>query len=482
MNVRLIFKTQGQLVLIEAILMIPALMVALIYGDGDVMAFVWTMVLMLSFGLPIHIFVKPRDKNLKMREGFMVVAMAWLVLSLFGALPMLFSGMLPKFVDALFESVSGFTTTGATVLTHFPGQPRGVMLWRSFTNWIGGMGILVFTLAILPKVTGRAAILAKAESPGPSMSRLVPKMGDTAKILYIIYGGMTLAVVLALLMTGMSVYDAVIHALGTAGTGGFSNYADSIGHFQSSAVHWIITVAMLFFSVNFAVYYKKALGSWKDALHTEELHWFVAIVAICMAAVIAIIYPVYGSLWTAVDEGAFQVAGIVSTTAYTTANFNLWPEAAKMILLFLMFVGGCAGSTAGGFKVVRFAILIKAARRLIHQTFQPRKTQVIRFEDKGLEESLLFSVAIYFFLYCGLMFLGAVLISFDGVYDFTTNITAAIASVNNIGPGFAMVGPTGNFAEYSAFSKMVLAFLMLAGRLEIMPILILLSPSAWRAQ
>ena len=482
MNMRLILKTQGELVLIEALLMLPALIVSLIYGDGDAMAFVWTIALMLLIGLPVHLFLKPKDKNVKMREGFMIVAGAWFVLSLFGALPFILSGMLPRFVDAFFESVSGFSTTGATVLRDFSNLPRGMMLWRSFTQWVGGMGILVFTLAILPKVTGRAALLAKAESPGPSMSKLVPKMGDTAKILYIIYGGMTVAVILALLAAGMSFYDAVIHGLGTAGTGGFSNYAQSIGHFTSPVIHWIITIFMLLFGINFAVYYKIALGSWKDALHTEELHWFAAIVLVCIILIVIIITPVYGSLPTAIDEGAFQVSSIITTTAYATADFNLWPEAAKMILLFVMFIGGCAGSTAGGLKVVRFGILLKAAQRTIRQTFQPRKTQVVRFEDKGLEESLLFNVAIYFFLYCGLMFLGAALISLDGVHDFTTNVTAAIACVNNVGPGFSMVGPAGNFAGYSDFSKIILSLLMLAGRLEIFPLLILISPAAWRGQ
>ncbi len=482
MNIKLMLKIQGELVLIEALLMIPSLLVALYYGDGDAMAFIWTILPMLLIGLPIHVFVKPKDKNLKLREGFMIVAVAWIILSLCGAVPIMLSGLLPNFFDAFFESASGFTTTGATVMTHFLNQPRGVMMWRSFTHWIGGMGILIFTLAILPKVTGRTALLAKAESPGPSLSKLVPKMGDTAKILYLIYGGMTAFLVVLLMLAGMGPYDAFVFSLGTAGTGGFANYAQSVGYFDSAVIHWIITIAMLLFGVNFAFYYKLVMGSWKEALHMEELHWFGAIVLVCTLLVTVIVYPLYQSVSAALEHGAFQVASIISTTGYATTNFDMWPEAAKMLLLFVMLIGGCAGSTAGGLKVVRFGILIKAARRAVHQMFQPRKTQVVRFESKGMEESMLFNVAIYFFLYCALMFIGATLVSLDGIHDFATNMTASITCMNNVGPGFAMVGPAGTFGGYSNFSKFVLSFLMLAGRLEIFPFLILLSPSAWRKQ
>jgi len=480
MNLRLVTRLLGAILLIEAGAMAPSLGIALLYGDGDWQALGLTVLLLIALGFPAWRFVRAEDSNLRAREGFVTVALAWVLLSAFGALPFVFSGMIPSFVDAFFEAVSGFTTTGATVLTQFDGLPRGVMFWRSFTHWIGGMGVLVLTLAVLPKMTGRASHLARAESPGPSFSKIVPKMGDSAKILYLIYLAMTIVEFLLLLVAGMTPYDAAIHAMGTAGTGGFSNYGASVGAFDSVAVDIIITVFMVLFGVNFALYYRVLTGGWRDALASEELHWFLGVYAFATLVCSAMLTPQSGSFPHALRLGSFQVASIISTTGYATADFNLWPQALKMLLVLVMLMGSCAGSTAGGIKMVRVALLCKQGRREIRRTFQPRKVQVVRFERKGVEEGMLTQVAAFFFVYVALFLAGAFLIALEGRYDFETNLTAAITCISNVGPGLGAVGPAGNFAGYGPFAKMVLSLLMLCGRLELFPILLLFHPSIWR--
>lgn len=480
MNLRLITRLLGAILLIEAAAMAPSLGIALLYGDGDWQALALTMLLLIALGFPAWRFVRAEDSNLRAREGFVTVALAWVLLSAFGALPFVLSGMIPHFVDAFFEAVSGFTTTGATVLTRFEGLPRGIMFWRSFTHWIGGMGVLVLTLAVLPKMTGRASHLARAESPGPSFSKIVPKMGDSAKILYLIYLAMTIVEFLLLLVADMDPYDAAIHAMGTAGTGGFSNYGASVGAFHSVAVDVIITVFMVLFGINFALYYRVLTGGWRDALKSEELHWFLGVYAFATLLCGAMLAPQSGGFAHALRLSAFQVASIISTTGYATADFNLWPQALKMLLVLVMLMGSCAGSTAGGIKMVRVALLCKQGRREIRRAFQPRKVQVVRFEGKGVEEGMLTQVAAFFFVYVALFLAGAFLIALEGRYDFETNLTAAITCISNVGPGLGAVGPAGNFAGYGPFAKLVLSLLMLCGRLELFPILLLFHPSVWR--
>ena len=479
MNKKLVVRLLGAIMLIEALAMLPSLLISLIYRDGDALAFVFTILLLCVLGLPAWLLAKPKERNLRAREGFVTVALAWVALSAFGALPFVFSGMIPGYIDALFESVSGFTTTGASVFSGFEGAPHGVMFWRSFTHWIGGMGVLVLTLALLPSMTGRASHLARAESPGPTFSKIVPKMGDSAKILYIIYGALTMIQFIALMIAGMSPYDAAIHAMGTAGTGGFSNYGASVGAFNSVAVDVIITVFMVLFGINFALFYRVLIGGWRDAIRSEELHWYLGIYLAATLGVTLLTLPQYGNFFTSLRYGAFQIASIISTTGYATADFNLWPLAAKMIILFVMFSGACAGSTAGGMKVVRIGLLTKLARREVRHTFQPRKVEVVRFEGKGVDEQLLFQTGIFFFVYISLILLGCFLISFEGLYDFETNFTAALTCVSNVGPGFAHVGPMFNFAGYGPFAKIVLSLLMLCGRLELFPILVLFHPAIY---
>ena len=480
MNKRLVVHFLRSILLIEACCMLPSFVLALLYGDGDALALLYPMLLLLALGLPARFLTSPRDSNLRAREGFLVVALAWVLLSGFGALPFVFSGLIPNYIDAFFESVSGFTTTGATVLSEFDGLARGVMFWRSFTHWIGGMGVLVLTLALLPQLSGRASHLMRAESPGPSLSKIVPKLGDSAKILYLICLALTLMEFLLLILAGLSPYDAAIHAMGTAGTGGFSNYLDSVGAFQSPAVDAIITVFMVIFGINFAVFYRALTGGVRDALRSEELRWYLAIVGGAMLVMSFIILPRYGNFLTALRYGSFQVATISSTTGYATADFNLWPVAAKMLIVVLMFVGSCAGSTAGGIKIVRVAILCKLGRRSIRHTFQPRKVQVVRFEGKGIEEGMLSQIATFFFVYISLVFTGAFAISCEGLYDVETNFTAALSCISNVGPGLGAAGPVENYAGYGPFAKLVLSLLMLSGRLELFPILALFSPTVWR--
>ena len=480
MNKWLVLRLLGIILLIEALAMAPSALIALLYGDGDFLAMLESIALPLAVGLPLWRLIKPADRNLRAREGFAVVALSWVLLSVFGAMPFVLSGMLPNFADALFESASGFTTTGATVLTDFDTPRHGVMFWRSFTHWIGGMGVLVLTLALIPQMTGRTSHLVRAESPGPSLSKIVPKMGDTARILYTIYGAMTLIEFVMLMFAGMSPYDAAIHALGTAGTGGFSNYASSVGSFDSVAVDVIITVFMFLFGVNFVVFYHISNGEWREAFRNEEFKWYLAISGGSILLMTLFILPQYGSFWTALRYGSFQVESILSTTGYATTDFNLWPQSARMLAFILLFLGSCAGSTAGGLKIVRVAHLCKLGQREIRRSFQPRSVRVIRFDGRGVDETMLSQMAVFFFVYVALVFAGGLAASLLGSYDLETNITAALTCVSNVGPGLGAVGPASSFAGYSSAAKVMFSALMLCGRLELFPILALFDPAIWR--
>ena len=480
MNVKLLLRLLGAILLVEAAAMLPSLAIAIGYGEGDAMAFVWTILLLAAIGAPLRLFVKTEQTNLRAREGFLVVSLAWVLLSVFGALPFVFSGMIPNFVDALFEAVSGSTTTGASIMTQIEGNPHGVMFWRSFTHWIGGMGVLVLTLALIPQMSGRTSHLVRAESPGPTLSKIVPRMGDTAKILYLIYGVLTLAEFLLLMLAGMNAYDAAIHALGTAGTGGFSNYGASVGHFDSAWIDAIVTLFMVLFGINFVIYYKLLLRDWQDIRANEELKWYLSIYLGATVIITLILLPEKDSFFSALRYASFQVASVVSTTGYSTDNFDLWPLIAKMLILVLLFVGSCAGSTAGGMKICRIGMLSKQAMREVRHTIQPRKAMVVRFEGKAVDEGVLRQVSAFAFIYVALILLGGFLISLENRYDMITNFSAALTCVSNVGPGFGAVGPAGSFADYGPFSKLVSCFLMLAGRLELFPMLALFHPAMWR--
>ena len=479
MNKRLVMKVLGAILLIEALAMIPSLMIGYAHHDpNDAASLLFSALILVVLGLPMWLLAKPQENNMRAKEGFVIVALAWLLLSAFGALPFVLSGMIPNYIDALFESVSGFTTTGATVLVRFERLPHGVMFWRAFTHWIGGMGVLVFMLALLPQMTGRTSHLVRAESPGPSMSKIVPKMGDSAKILYLIYAALTLLEFIALMLAGMSVYDAAIHALSTARTGGFSTYGASIAAFNSVAIEIIITVFMILYGINFALYYHMLIGDWRSVKKSEELRWYLGIYIFSVAAITIFISPMYGSVAQGLRYSSFEVASIVSTTGFGVVDFNTWPQAAKALVLVLMFFGSCAGSTAGGMKTVRIALLCKLGLREVRRTFQPRKVQVVRFEGKGVEEAQLSQISVFFFVYIALILIGMFLISLENRFDVQANFSAALTCVSNVGPGFGAIAS--DFAGYGPFAKCVLSILMLAGRLEMFPILVLFHPAIWR--
>ena len=482
MNRKLIVRMLGALLLIEAAAMIPSLIISLIYGDGDASAITYSILINSVVGLLMVLFTsKGQNTHLRLKEGFIVTALGWIFLGVFGSVPFMLSNALPRFEEAFFETVSGLTTTGASVVTQFEGFPRGVMFWRATTHWIGGMGVLVLTLALLPKLTGRTAHLVKAESPGPSLSKLVPKTGATAKILYKIYILLSMIEFVTLLLCGLSPYDAAVHTMATAGTGGFSNYGKSIAHFNSIPVEIAITVFMFMFGVNFALYYKFLIGDrFKAFYRDEEFRWYFIIVIGFILIVSVINLPFYNGIFLeSLRYGSFQISSIMSTTGFVTADFNKWPAASHVVIIMAMLIGSCAGSTAGGMKVVRIIVLSKLSRRNIRATGQPKKMDVIRLDGKAVEENMLSQIAQFAFMYIVLVLAGGFIVSLGSSYNLTTNLSAALTCVSNVGPGLGSVGPVENFAGYGIHAKLTLAFLMLFGRLELLPMFILFTRSAW---
>lgn len=424
---------------------------------------------------------KPKNTVFYAREGFVAVSLSWVILSFFGALPFYLSGEIPNFEDAMFETISGFTTTGASILSNVEGLSHSMLMWRSFTHWIGGMGVLVFVLAVLPLAGGYNMHIMRAESPGPAVGKLVPKVRSTAKILYVIYFGMTILEMLLLLAGGMPLFDAMTTSFGTAGTGGFGIKNSSIAFYDSYYLQGVITVFMILFGINFNVYYLFLIKKPKDAFRSEEARAYLGLI---LAAVLIIGWNVRGyfpTVFDALHHAAFQVASIITTTGFSTVDFNQWPQLSKIILVILMFVGACAGSTGGGMKVSRMLIGAKAALKELSFLIHPRSVKVLKLENKALEHSVVRSVNAYFIAYTVVFWLSVLLVSLDNM-DFTTTFTSVAATLNNIGPGLNAVGPAGNFSEVSAFSKVVLMFDMLAGRLEIFPMLLLFSPATWRKQ
>lgn len=479
MNKRLILKLMGRLLLMEAVLMLPSLLVSLIYGQGDSMAFVYAMLITAAAGVGPAFFVKPAREDLNPKDGIAVAGLSWIVLSFFGALPAWISGAIPSLTDAYFETVSGFTTTGASILTNIEALPRGILFWRSFTHWIGGMGVLVLTVALLPRLSGRTSQLTKAESPGPTFSKLLPRTSDTAKMLYLLYFLLSFILFILLICAGMNVYDSLIHTFSTAGTGGFSNYNASVAAFNSPVIEWILAVFMLLFGVNFTVYFHLIRRELKLAVKNEELWVYVSIAVLFTFGITFSILPRYEGFFPALRAAFFQATSIMSTTGFVSQDFDLWPTIAKTFLILLMIIGASAGSTGGGFKVSRVIMLVKSGFRDIKQTIYPRKVSVVRMDGKAVPEGVLTRLGVFLFLYVALELGGALLISLEGV-PIADSFVAALTCLSNVGPGLGTVGPTQNFAWLSDFSKWVCSFLMLAGRLEIMPILCLFSIGLWR--
>lgn len=480
MNLKIVLRSLGILLICEAIALLPPTLVAFLYQDGDLPAFLITIGIVLVVG-GILSLIKPASRNIYARDGFAIVALGWLLMSFFGAFPFYISGAFPSFVDSFFEASSGLTTTGSSILTAIEGLPHGILFWRSFTHWIGGMGILVLTIAILPSLGTGSMQVMKAESPGPIVGRIVPKLGQTAKILYGIYLGMTLLQVIVLYLAGMNLFDAFIHALGTVGTGGFSNMNASMGYYNSPLIDWIITIFMILCGVNFSLYYFILKGNIKAFFKNNELRTYLCILfgVIFLITFDLLMHNTYSSFGEAFRFSSFQAASVMTTTGYATADFNEWSLFSKMLLLLLMFIGGCAGSTAGGLKVSRTIICIKSIKHSIKQIIHPNGYYAVRMDGKKIDDKTVLSVLNYFFVYMIILIIGVLLIALNG-FDFTTTLTSVITTLNNIGPGLGLVGPTGNFSTFSDFSKIVFSILMIIGRLEIYPILLLLTPDLWK--
>lgn len=467
----------GQIIKLEAVLLVLPLAVSIIYRERCALSFLITALASLFVGFAVTLISKPGNRLIYAKEGFVIVALAWLALSAIGAVPFVLSGEVRSYADAFFETVSGFTTTGASVLTDIEGMSHGLLFWRSFTHWVGGMGVLVFIMAIIPSVCDRSIHILRAEMPGPVMGKLVPKLKQTAKILYLIYIVMTVLEMILLLCGGMSLFDSALHSFATAGTGGFGIKGDSIASY-SPYLQWVIAAFMFLFGINFNIYYLLLVRRFRSVLRSTETWCYIAICLISVSIITGNIYSIYGNLPDSVRASAFQVASLVTTTGFSTADFNLWPGLSKGILLILMFIGGCAGSTAGGLKVSRVVMMIKMIRREFMKMIHPRSVSAVRIEGKKVDDTTLNGVNVYFALYMVIYFAVFLLLCLEP-FDFETNFTAVAACYNNIGPGFGAVGPMGSFSGYSAFSKIVLSATMLLGRLEIYPLLFALIPSTW---
>ena len=476
MNYRMIRNILGWLLVFECGFMLVPAITALVYREAEIWCFLVTMLLCGGLG-GLLAWKKPKNQTLYAREGFVIVALSWIVLSLFGAIPFRISGCIPHYIDALFETVSGFTTTGASILSEVESLPRCMLMWRSFTHWVGGMGVLVFVMAFVPLSGGQNMHIMKAESPGPSVSKLVPRVRTTALILYSIYLVMTLALFIFLLFGRMSVFEALNTAFGTAGTGGFGFRNDSFASF-SPYVQWVVTIFMLLFGVNFSCYYLLLLGRIKDVFNSE-LRRYIYIVGAAILIITLNVRGMFSTLGEAVRHVSFSVATLISSTGFSTVDFNQWPELSRTLLVMLLFIGACAGSTGGGIKVSRVMILLRGAFNEIGNLAHPRRVKRVTIDGHPVEPEVIRATNVYLVWYVLIFALSVILISFDN-HDLVTNFTAVLATVNNMGPGLGLVGPAGNFAFFSIPSKLVLIFDMVAGRLELFPMLVLLAPSTWK--
>ena len=482
MNFRMIGRILAQIIAVEAAFLLPALGISLGYGElHTVAAFGLTLAIMAAAAGILWLTCRRADRLFGAAEGMVSVSFGWIVLSLFGCLPFLLSGEIPSFIDAFFEIVSGFTTTGASILSNVEGLSKGLLYWRSFSHWLGGMGVLVFLLAITPsdqQGKGFTMHLLRAESPGPDVGKLVPKMKKTAMILYLIYIVMTVVCFVFLLLGGMDPLEAICTAFGTAGTGGFGIKNDSMASY-SPYIQNVCTVFMFLFGVNFSCYYLLLLGNLKGVFKDEELRLYIGLALAVILLIVLDIRHLYGSLEETIRHAAFQVSSIMTTTGFATTDFDLWPMLSKGLLMLLMIVGACAGSTGGGLKCARVLLLFKSLRRNIRQVVNPKKVEVVRVNDRAVSETVLDNANAYLAAYVIIIVLSFLVLSLDG-QSIGTNLSAVLACFNNIGPGLDAVGPTCNYGLFSPLSKLVLILDMLAGRLEIFPILILLSRSTWK--
>ena len=477
MNYRMIGFLIGRILLTEAALLALPTVTAILYGESP-MPFLTTALALAAVGLLLG-SRKPRQSAIYARDGFAVVALAWILMSAFGALPFVLSGDIPSYVDALFETVSGFTTTGGSILTEVESLPHGILFWRSFASWIGGMGVLIFTLAFLPKVGGRTQVLVQAESPGPVASKLVPKTAMSSRILYCIYIVFTAAETIALRIAGMPWFDAITTTFATVCTGGLSVRNLSIASYNLPACEVIAIIFMLLGSLNFAFFFLVITGRARQALRSDELKFFLGAVVVVSLLVFGNILPHYDSASHALRDAVFQVTSVISTSGFSTSDYNLWPTFSQTLLLLLMFVGGCSGSTAGSIKCGRILLLLRSSTRSLLRLSHPRAIKVVKLDGKAVSEETLRSVFSFFTCYFLLLGLGTIVVSLDG-HSLTTSFTATLGCLSNVGPGLDTVGPLASFSPLSEFNKVFLSLFMLIGRLEIFPILLLFHPSTWR--
>ena len=479
MNYKMVLYTIGNIFKLEALLLILPLVTSLIYREGTYLSFIIPMGILAILGFLLS-WKRPKNRTMYAKEGFIVVGLSWILISLFGSLPFVISKEIPSFINAFFETVSGFTTTGASILEDVEALSKGMLFWRSFTHWIGGMGVLVFIMAILPSSDGDTIHILRAESPGPQVGKLVSKIRVNARILYLIYFGLTLIEIVLLVCGRMPLFESIVHSFGTAGTGGFGVKNSSIGGYNSYC-QIVIGIFMILFGINFNFFYFLLVGNMSQVLKSEEVRWYLSFILISIAVITAnIMFTNTTAVFsTTLKDAFFQVSSIITTTGYSTTDFNAWPELSRSILVLLMFFGACAGSTGGGLKASRIAILFKASKREVSKLVHPHRVQNVRFEGSVVSEDTIkgvFSYLSFFFL----VFIACVLlVSLEGK-DFTTNFTAVSACINNIGPGLNVVGPLGNYSSFTVFSKIVLIFAMLIGRLEIFPVLLLFIPNMWR--
>ena len=478
MNKKMIIYILGKMLGVEgALLLIPAL-VSLIYGEKTGVSF---LIVAAVLGVIFLIFGRKKPKNNRIygKEGFAIVGLAWILWSLFGAIPFVITGSVPNYIDAFFETVSGFTTTGSTILQEIESLPMGINFWRCFTHWIRGMGVLVFVMMVTSLDDENAMPLMRAEVPGPEADKLVPKARSTAKILYQMYFVLTAAEVVLLMFGGMNLYDALVHSFSTAGTGGFSNRNSSVAFYDSAYIDGVITVFMILFGINFNLYFLLLLKNWKSVLKNEELRAYLGIIAAAVAVITVNILSIYENVFHAFRYASFQVASVITTTGFYTADFELWPELSKVVLLTIMFIGACAGSTGGGIKVCRFVILCKSIRQEIRKILHPNVVTMVKINGKKVSNDTMRGINTFFAAYIFILVMSVLIVSVDN-FDFATSFSGVLTTINNVGPGISKVGPVENFHMFSPLSKLVFCFDMLVGRLEIFPYLLLLSPDLWR--
>lgn len=477
MNYRIIAYTLGWVLNFEALFMAVPAFTALYYSEGAGIGFVFSLLICLFFGV-ILTLKKPAKKAIYSRDGLVIVSLSWIVLSLFGALPFYVTGVIPSFIDAVFESAAGFTTTGASILSEVESLPRCILMWRSFTHWIGGMGVLVFIMAFVPLSGGQNMYIMKAESPGPSVSKFVPKIKATALLLYSMYFILTLAEFVFLLCGGMSVFESLNTALSTAGTGGFGFRNNSFESF-SPYIQWVVTVFMFLFGVNFSIYFLILSKRIKEAMKSTELRVYILLVVAVTALITVNVSDMFATLEDAVRNVAFTVVSLVTTTGFATVDFNKWPELSRSIIVILLFTGACAGSTCGGIKLSRIILMFKSMSKELRLLVHPKQVHQIKIDGRVVSHETVRSVNVFLVCYMLIMMISFILISFDN-HDLITNFTAVSATLNNVGPGLGLVGPTSNYGFFSGFSKLVLIFDMIAGRLELFPMLALFSPYTWK--